>query len=66
MVTNHILEDKSRVQKELFEEAGQDPARYIALTHERALEVQERYGIKLRYLGMEVDLSEERDWRNEG
>ena len=59
MITNHILEDKWRVQKELIEEAGHDPGRYIALAHEGALEVQERYGIKLRYVAKEVSLSGE-------
>ena len=36
MITNHILEDKWRVQKELIEEAGHDPADTLPwLTKER-------------------------------
>jgi hypothetical protein len=55
MITNHILEDKWRVQRELSEQAGHDPGRYIALTDEKVLEIQERYGIKFRYTEAEVD-----------
>jgi hypothetical protein len=53
MMTNHILEDKWRVQKALSEQAGGDPRRYIALTHKAAVEAQERYGIELRYVAVE-------------
>jgi len=50
MITNHILEDKWKVQKALSERAGEDPGRYIALAHEGAAEAQVRYGIQFRYL----------------
>lgn len=53
MITNHILEDKWRVQKELNEQAGHDPARYIELAHEGALEMQRHYGIQFHYVGGE-------------
>lgn len=59
MMTNHILEDKWRVQREMDEQAGHDPARYIALTHRKVEEVQERYGIRFRYTETESDSQEE-------
>lgn len=46
MITNHILEDKRRVQRELSEQARHDFGRYIELVHERALQAQERYGLR--------------------
>ena len=55
MITNHILEDKWRVQRELNEQAGSEPARYIALVQERVLEAQERYGIQFRYVETEAE-----------
>jgi hypothetical protein len=57
MITNHILEDKWRVQRELSEQAGHDPSRYIELAHEKALRAQERYGIRFRYVETEVDVA---------
>lgn len=54
MMTNHILEDKKRVQKELSEQAGHDPSQYIALAHKGATEAQERYGIQFRYLASSI------------
>ncbi len=56
MMTNHILEDKWRVQQALSKRAGYDAGRYMELTHEIALEVQERYGLQLKYINKE-DLS---------
>jgi len=53
MITNHILEDKWRVQKALDEQAGHDPSRYIALVHQRAMETQERYEVQFRYIERE-------------
>ena len=50
MITNHILEDKWKVQQALSEQAGHDPSRYIELAHKGAVEAQERYGIQFRYL----------------
>ncbi len=50
MITNHILEDKWKVQKALSEQAGDDPGRYIALAHAGAIEAQALYGIQFRYL----------------
>ncbi len=58
MITNHILEDKWRVQKSLNEQAGDDPGKYIDLVHEKALQAQERYGIRLRYADVEQPSTE--------
>lgn len=54
MITNHILEDKWKVQKELSEQAGHDLGRYIALIHRKVEEAEERYGIRFRYTEHEV------------
>jgi hypothetical protein len=53
MITNHILEDKWRVQRALTEQAGHDPSRYLALVHAKAIETQERYRVQFRYIGEE-------------
>lgn len=50
MITNHILEDKWRVQRELSEQAGYDSAKYLGLMHQKALDVQERYGVHFKYV----------------
>ncbi len=57
MITNHILEDKWRVQQTLSKRAEYDVGRYMKLTHEVAQEVQERYGLQLKYIDKN-DLSE--------
>jgi hypothetical protein len=59
MITNHILENKWRVQRALSEQAGHDPSKYIELAHKRAAEAQEYYGIRFRYAKVEVDSKEE-------
>lgn len=59
MITNHILEDKWRVQKELDEQAGHDPGNYIALAHQGAVEAEERYGIRFRYVETDASSREE-------
>lgn len=59
MITNHILEDKWRVQRLLSEQAGHDPSRYLALVHQKAVEAQGRYGIRFRYA--EAETSAEKD-----
>ena len=53
MITNHILEDKWRVQRALTEQAGHDPSRYIALAHTKAVETQERYRVQFQYVEVE-------------
>jgi hypothetical protein len=57
MITNHILEDKWRVQRELSEQAGHDPGRYIELAHESAIRAQEQYGIRFRYSETKVEVA---------
>jgi hypothetical protein len=58
MITNHILEDKRRVQQELSEKAGYDPGRYLALAHQRVLETQELYSVHFRYSETEAGSDE--------
>jgi hypothetical protein len=59
MITNHILEDKWRVQKALDEQAGHDPGSYIALAHKSAIAAEERYGIRFRYVETDASSREE-------
>jgi hypothetical protein len=59
MITNHILEDKWRVQKALDEQAGHDPGDYIALAHKGVVEAEERYGIRFRYVETDASSREE-------
>jgi len=49
MITNHLLEEKERVQKQLAEEAQYDVFKYMENTHKNVLEAQAKYGLKLRY-----------------
>lgn len=49
MITNHILEDKWRVQRALTEQAGHDLSRYLALAHSKVLETEERCKVRFRY-----------------
>jgi hypothetical protein len=58
MITNPILEDKSRVQRELSQQADHDPGGYIALAHRKVLETQKRYGIQFRYVEDPVSYKE--------
>ncbi|MCP4545129.1 MAG: hypothetical protein GY835_01535 [bacterium] len=53
MITNHILEEKWRVQRLLSKQAGHDPGKYIELVHRKAMEAQERYGVQFKYVQME-------------
>ncbi len=53
MMTNHLLEDKYRVQRQLAEEAGYDARKYHENIHKEALELQQREGVKLRYIERE-------------
>ena len=53
MITNHLLEDKYRVQRQLAEEAGYNVHKYHENLHKEALELQRRKGIKLKYIERE-------------
>lgn len=54
MITNQLLEDKYRVQRELAEEAGYDVHKYHENLHREALDMQQRRGVKLRYVDRET------------
>jgi hypothetical protein len=49
MTTNHILETKYKVQKQLAEEAGYNMRKYVENTHKAVREIEKEYGIKLKY-----------------
>jgi hypothetical protein len=49
MITNHLLDEKERVQKELAEEVQYDMKKYTENIHRIVLEAQAKYGLKLRY-----------------
>lgn len=49
MITNPVLEEKDRVQRELSEMAGDDVKKYSELVHRLFLQVQEQYGLKFKY-----------------
>ena len=49
MMRDRILQEKDRVQKKLWREAGKDTAAYVLLVHERARELGQS-GVKLRYV----------------
>nr|VFJ69333.1 MAG: hypothetical protein BECKDK2373C_GA0170839_12141 [Candidatus Kentron sp. DK] len=49
MITSPILEEKYRVQRKLTEEAGYDIRKYVELSHKRAAEAAEKYGLTLKY-----------------
>ena len=53
MITNHLLEDKYRVQRQLAEEAGYNARKYHENLHKEALELQQSKGIKLKYIERE-------------
>ncbi len=49
MITNHILEEKYRVQRQLAEEAGYDMAKYEQNLQTRVAEIEQKYGIIFKY-----------------
>lgn len=49
MIANHIVEDKWRVQRVMSDQAGNDPRRYLALTHSKVAEAEQCYQVKFRY-----------------
>ena len=48
MLTNDLLREKYRVQKELSDKAGHDLARYVANSHLRMKEIEAVYGVKFK------------------
>ena len=49
MMTNDLLREKYRVQKELSNKAGHDLARYVANSHLKMKEIEAMYGVKFKY-----------------
>ncbi len=49
MITNHLLEEKYRVQRELAEEAGYDVHQYMENVRRIVAEAERQYGIELKY-----------------
>jgi len=50
MITNPLLEEKYRVQRELAEEAGGDIQKYMENIDRIVGEAEEEYGVKFKYL----------------
>ncbi len=49
MITNHILEEKSRVQRELAKEAEYDVRKYTENVNRIVKETEKQYGVELKY-----------------
>ena len=49
ITTNPILEEKRRVQMQVDEEAQHDAGKYMEICNRIAHEIEEEYGIQLRY-----------------
>lgn len=49
MITNHILEEKTRVQRELAKEADYDVHKYMENVDRIVRETEEQYGIVFQY-----------------
>ena len=49
MMTNDLLREKYRVQKELSNKAGHDLARYVVNSHLKIKEIEAMYGVKFKY-----------------
>jgi len=53
MITNHLLEEKDRIQRKLAQEAQYDVFRYMENTRRIVLEAQEKYRLKLKYVNLQ-------------
>ena len=49
MITNHLLEEKYRVQRELAEESRYDVHRYMENIRRIVAETEKQYGIEFKY-----------------
>jgi hypothetical protein len=49
MITNHLLEEKYRVQRELAHEAGHDTHQYMKNVRSIVAETERQYGIEFKY-----------------
>ena len=50
MITNPILEEKARVQRELAAESGNNVGKYIENVHQIVAEAEKQYGVEFKYL----------------
>lgn len=50
MITNPLLEEKYRVQRELAEEAGDDVRKYMENIQRIVAEAEEEYDVEFEYL----------------
>ena len=48
MMTNDLLREKYRVQKELDDKSGHDLAKYMANAHLKMKEIEAVYGVKFK------------------
>lgn len=55
MITNPLLEEKYRVQRELTEEAGNDVRKYMENIQRIVAEAEAEYGVEFKYLDPEKD-----------
>jgi len=49
MITNHILEEKVRVQRELAKEADYDVHKYVENVNRIVKETEKQYGVKFKH-----------------
>lgn len=49
MITNPLLEEKYRVQRELTEESGNDVRKYMENIKRIVAESKDEYGVELKY-----------------
>ncbi len=49
MITNHILEEKSRVQRELAKEAEYDLRKYMENVNRIVKDTEREYGVEFKY-----------------
>ncbi|MFM8332148.1 MAG: hypothetical protein ACKN9T_10705 [Candidatus Methylumidiphilus sp.] len=64
MITNPLLEEKYRVQRELSEEAEFDMVEYAKITQRIVAEVEAQYGFKFKYAAPQHGFDEHSDGRS--
>jgi hypothetical protein len=57
MITNPLLEEVYRTQKRLVEEANYDMNQYTKNAQAMVLEIQKKYGLKLKYGSIKTQAS---------
>jgi len=58
MLTNPVLEEKYRVQRELTEEAGNDVRKYMENIKRIVAEAEDQYGVHFEYADPETTVRE--------